>query len=289
LTNKRTKIHHFVPKALQRYFCFEDERIWYSERGLDGKFCDPQLRNIDSVFKRKNYYTILEANKPSDRVEREFYGPQDDALGIVLKDIHDIFKLGKTPVVKGETLDMIRQLVFRMMRRSPEFMKSYDELAIGQEVVEEALSKATELNHSPQEVTELRQTLSNRIRLQQIGRHVRVTGQISSSGKVEKALEDFSIRWAVSSGSHSFILSSQAVYRIGNRGSNGLNNPIVEIWLPISPKIALVLLRDQEESISFLNYFSKEKLRKINEYAVESSTQIASHSKTLLLSLLSRN
>ena len=81
MAEKQSKHHHFVPKALQRSLCFEGERIWYSERGSDDDFAKPWLRNIQSVFATKSYYTALKGDQLSGVVERRYCGVIDDHLG----------------------------------------------------------------------------------------------------------------------------------------------------------------------------------------------------------------
>lgn len=284
--NKRSKLHHYVPRGLQRHFCVQGEQIWYCEKGNDGRFCEPELRNTESVFKERNYYTVLQGDQPSDKVEREFYGVIDDFLGQSLNDIDAIFANGKTPIIRGETLRTLSNVVFQLIRRTPDFVKQFDEVEIGREVTESTISGLSDKNVAKKELEALKARLASESSLRQIGRHVRVTAQISRSIKIEEELEGFVVRWAEVEGNHSFVLSSIAAYRIGNGGANGFLNPNFEIWLPISPKRALVLLRDDSNRIPLLAKVQRDHMRSINEYAARESNSIASHSVKLLRSLI---
>jgi Protein of unknown function (DUF4238) len=282
--SQRSKNHHFVPKVLQQRFAAEKNRIWYSTRGADGEFDPPESRNIEKTFRIRNYYTVLNDDEKSDIIEREFYGRIDNYLGKVLPDVLSAFERGEKPKFIGEPLDTIRRIVFEMAKRTPEFTKQIDEVSIGTEIVETALD-ALPADSKSIERSKLLADLEDSIRLRDYGRDVRVRATITTSKKIEQALGEFSVRWSVSDTHHSFILSSLMAYRIGNGASNGLSNPKMELWMPIAPKIALVLLRDKENQIPLTLPDSSAHIRQVNEFAMKNSKQIASHSRKLIESL----
>lgn len=283
---ERSKHHHFVPKVLQRSFCFEGERIWYVERNSDGRFMCPEPRNIRSCFRSRNYYTVLADGKPSDLVERKFYGKIDDYLGRILPEFFASFGRNEVPTFSGRPLESLRNVIFEMIKRTPEFTKDYNEIDIGKEIVERELISLGKGDPNPQRVQQLEGELNDQQKLLELGRTVRVRSTIQRSKQVESMLEDFVVRWAISRSKHSYVLSSKIVHRIGNGGSNGLSNPNMEIWMPISPKIAIVLLRDPESKIPLTVTDRMSSIRKLNEHAVENSQQIASHSRKLIESLV---
>ena len=283
--SQRSKNHHFVPQILQKQFAAERGGIWYSKRGEDNVFDPPQLRNTRTVFRIRDYYTILKGDERSDVVEREFYGQIDDYLGTVLPNILQSFENSVIPTFSGEPLNSLRRVVLEMTKRTPEFTKKYDDTITGREIVESTVA-ALSKNPSNEERLRSLNDLENPSRLREIGRSARVQAAIDRSSKVEQALEDFSVRWVVSETHHSFILSSMMVYRIGNGGPNALSNPNMEFWMPIAPKISLVLVRDKEERIPLKFADNRDHIRKVNEYATRSSKHIASHSEQLLKSLI---
>ena len=117
---KRIKNHHFVPKTLQRNFLADQNCLWYSERGPDGRFMSPERRNIEKAFRRRNYYTVLENNIPSDIVEREYYGKLDNYLGDIIPQVLKMISNGKSPVFSTKGLNNFRHAIMAMTRRSPE-------------------------------------------------------------------------------------------------------------------------------------------------------------------------
>lgn len=287
MTGRRSKNHHFVPKALQRNFCFEGERIWYSQRQGDGVFFSPVERNIQKTFRKRNLYTVLdEADQPSDEVERIFYGRLDDFLGKLIPEFLDHFSKGVVPNVVGGLLTSVQNAVFDLLKRTPEFIKTIDDLEVGSDLVESILKETRERDFEKAEIDSFRDHYLKDNMLEAIGRDIRVRATLTKSQDVENALRQLRVRWARTPAKNSFILSSMIAYRIGNGGRNGLSNPAMEIWLPISPKVAMVLLRDPSGRVPLSVDISREKVREINIFAARNSRQIASHSKELIQSLI---
>lgn len=283
---KRSKKHHFVPKVLQRAFQSRDDHIWYAMRGVDGRFCEPEDRNIGSTFRLKDLYTVIDENGVlSDEVERLFYGTIDNYLGQLIPSVLDAFSRKEVPTFDGKSLESLQRVTYEMIKRTPEFTKRYDDLEIGKGFVQDMLNIIKE-NPDRERKLYFESCLSDENNLRKLGRSIRVKGMIRRSEEVVNALADFSVRWAVIDGKSSFVLSSLIAYRIGNGGSNGISNPNMEIWIPISPKHAIVLTRDPLGKIPLVVDEPANHVRQVNEFAVRNSAYIASHSQKLLTSLV---
>lgn len=287
--SKRSKRHHFVPKVLQKSFCAEGQKIWYAERENKAKYGKPELRNIDSTFRIRNYYTVLDGDEPSDVVERSFYGRIDDYLGDVIPECIKILDQGDAPTFDASPLATLQDVVFEMLKRTPEFTRQHDDASIGLEVVEGSIERAGNSPEFADQKLGLLSDLQNEQKLVAIGRDVRVRGTIKEpSERVVTELRKRKVRWAIAPGKHSFVLSSMIAYRIGNGGPNGLSNPKSEIWLPISPKYVLVLVRDDFSRVPLRVQETRDRVRVLNEFAVKNCSQIGSHSEKLISSLVSR-
>ena len=284
----RSKKHHIVPKALQKHFAARDGYIWYSERGADNLFEAPYLQEIEKAFVMNNYYTVGSGNKLSDIVERKFYGNIDSYLGGMLPKVMAAFAENEIPLFEGESLVDLRHVVFEMIKRTPEFIKSNDDGEIGKSVIESTF-KALNENTDHDGIKRLQATLDkNPNFVRETGRDIRVRASLNRTQKVEVALKGLLVKWVTCDSKHSFILTSMMVYRIGNGGVNGLSNPNFEIWMPLSPKVALVLLRDEQNRIPFKITDSRDHIREVNLFAAANSKQIASHSKELIESIAGR-
>lgn len=281
---RRSKNHHFVPKVLQKNFSINGKHLWFSERQNAGEFHPPELRNINKTFRKRDYYTVLEGDQRSDIVERDFYGKIDDYLGRELPKIMNTIASGNYPTFSGPALETLRLNVMQMAKRTPDFVKNHDDVEPAAHILKAAMKVA-----NTGERQELNKILRDPERLRDFGRNARVRGTIQNTKRVEDALHSMSVRWGVIEGNHSFVLSSKVVLWLGNGGPNGLMNPLVEIWMPISPKVSLILFRDKQNIFPVKNVIHRDFVRRLNEYASENSTQIASHSRQLLASLISRS
>ena len=283
----RSKNHHFVPKVMQKPFAAQSKLIWYSTRNSEGLFGRPELKSIGKTFRIRDYYTVLNGDNRSDTIEKKFYGPIDDYLGRLLPNVFEAFDRREIPTFTSVSLDSIRKVILEIAKRTPDFIKKHSDVETGRQIVEASVLSIPTSTESARR-SQLLKDLQDPQRLKDYGRDVRVRATIRRSLKIEDALQSFSVRWAVSETRHSYILSSMMAYRIGNGGSNGFSNPNMEIWMPISPKISLVLAQDPMNSIPLMVIDTPAHIRQVNEYAVQNSEQIASHSRELLESLIGK-
>lgn len=283
--SKRSKVHHFVPQVLQKSFCFRANELWYAEKKPDGAFKSPELLPTEKAFQIPNYYSIRSGDTLSDIVEKQHYGKIDNYLGQLLPDILGNFKNRRLPTFSGESLQSLRWVVYEMIKRTPEFPVDHDDVAMGRQFVLELLDVVDTSIHNVGQRERLLKDLSDTQKLKVYGRDIRVRAIIEPGERIQEALKDFVVRWAVSETRHSYILSSKIAYRIGNGGQNGFLNPNMEIWMPIHPKISLVLLRDPQNKYPIRNVDPPDHIRKVNEYAARTSEQVASNSQKLIESL----
>ena len=283
--SKRSKRHHFVPKALQKYFCCDDGKIWYSQKGKNDKFLKPEKRNTTSTFQERNYYTVQENGRPSDIIEREFYGKIDNFLGEIIPYILECLDNKKTPIFDKEVKALLKDLVHKMIMRTPDFVH-HDDFLAGRELIEDTISEAQNRGLSKTDIAEMAAKLGDVSYLKSQGRNIRIQGQISSSEKIDTFLKKYDFRWGICTGLNSLILSSRMVYRLGNGSSNGLKNHNTEIWFPLSPRVCLVLLRDKKNRIPTINEIPDIKVQEVNEYAAENSLSIASNYELILQSAM---
>lgn len=282
----RSKRHHYVPQGLQKYFCSEDGKIWYSNRAsLTEQFSKPEARNTSSAFQQRNFYTVLSSmDKPSDEVERKFYGKVDDQLGKTIAEVISFLSQGQVPQFRGQALESFKNLVLSLHRRSIDLAHKLDELKIGQSIIENTVADASEnygLNRD-EVISELR--LPN---AKQLGRDIRVRAQTVRPDLELEALAAYQVSTIGAGGKSSFVLGSRMVYRISNGTSDSLGSKNVELWFPICPKYCLVLHALDEVASKIMTCPSR-KIREVNEYIVSNCREIGSHSEKLLLSLLNR-
>lgn len=284
MSTHRAKKHHYVPQCLQRRFSFDGgNRIFYAER-KDEKFGDIQPKYIHQAFYKKNYYTVTSDFGKEDFYEKEYYGRADSSLGRILNDTDEIFANRKIPDFGPEVTKVLRRIFIDLVRRTPDIHKFHfgSDEAIAHSIIEELANEVP----SPEDESLLEQ-LNDTDNLRKHGRDIRMvatTGPFSPDAMA--VLDEYHAVWAISSTKASFILPSYMIYRIGNGGSNGLANPEAEMWFPVHPQRAIVLIRNHDQRIPLANYISREKVREVNETAIRECLAVGSHSPELLCSLL---
>lgn len=286
MVQKRSKIHHFVPKTLQRPFCSRGDTIWYSEKSSE-KFLAPEPRNIDSTFKERNRNTIQMNGGSSDIVETGFYGRLDDFLGKFIETALASLTTGTAPKLEHEETRKVKISIYDIVKRSPDFFPLADDLTIGKYIIEE-IAKDLEAEGFLDEAENERKALADKAKITKIGRDFRVRSTVSTSDnfpKISSFLNNLHLSWATSKSRNSFILSSLVCLPANGNTFQPLTNSNNEIWMPISPKNCLILSHNPSEAVPKISELAPDQIRRANEYAARNSRQIASHSKKLLCSL----
>lgn len=282
--SNRAKRHHIVPQTLQRPFCDHEGKLWFAEKNAAGTFKEPELRSPNGAFWVRDYYTVLEDDAPSDVIETGFYGNLDNFLGQLIPQFNLRLEASEAPVMDVELQNALKVAIFELIKRTPDFIKVSD-YDVGLEFLEGVLAEEGKGTVTNDRRAELRAELDKPHKIKARGRDIRVRGSLSRSGNVEEALKSRSFRYVVAKKGHSFILSNAIAYRIGNGGSNRLQNPESEIWMPISPRFAIALVADPTKKIPLICESDRDHVREINEYAASQSRSIASHSKKLIDSI----
>lgn len=192
---------------------------------------------------------------------------------------------GRYTSFAGEEHSNFMRVLYALMKRTPRFSPLEPDSDIGRDVVAKIIAEMQSADIPLKEIERQEADLRDPKKLRAIGRTIRVSAQTSNSDAVHELLKRFSVRYVFAEKS-SFVLSDLMVYRIGNGGSNGIGNPNVELWLPLSPKFAMVLLRDDEGMIPLISGIGRQKMREINSFAVRNGSQVGSNSYELLASLL---
>lgn len=273
-----------MPRALQKYFCDKEGRIWFAKReSLNGAFSEAEPRSPNSAFQARNFYTVLGPDdRPSDEVEREFYGTVDDQVGKTISEVTPILERKQAPLFSGVALDSFKNLVLALHLRTIDITRKHDEEAIGSEIIRGTISEAAKKFGVNEEDVRSAQKFPDPMIL---GRSVRVRAQTVRPDLSLDALKKYSVSAVSAEKKSSFILGSRIVYRISNGTADTLGSKNVEIWFPITPKHCLVL-HALEREFNQPIVWPRDRIRQINEHIVDSCLEVGSHSEDLLRSLL---
>ncbi|MCW2305641.1 hypothetical protein M2324_004073 [Rhodovulum sulfidophilum] len=286
MKNQRSKGHHYIPQALQRAFASGKQQLWYAKKTRSGEYDNPRIRNIRTFFQRRNYYTIYNEGRPSDEVERNHYGPIDNFLGELLPELKIAFEKGKLPTLEGKIEHSLREVIAEMLKRTPDFIPEFDQASRTRQMVQDAVENLPLdiFNLTPAGRNFLKK-IKDPSQQELLSRSARVQAALRPSEQFLKLLHERSVRWVRCERHHSFILSSAAVARLGNGGSNGLVNPQSELWMPLLPQLAVVLVGKAGRDLLAETLLPRDRIRRINIYLMRIGKEIASSSPELLESI----
>lgn len=229
-----------------------------------------------------------DVDRPSDLVERKFFGAVDNHLGDMIPEAIEILDSGNPPLFRGIPLDSAKHLFVALFRRSIDIASTMDETLAGQEifdsVVEDVKANFGEKFDAALDAAlkDYQFPLPNHM-----GRNVRVRAQVSDPARIIDALEKYQIAAVRADEGCAFVLGSRMVYRISNGTKDKLGSENVEIWFPISPRYALVLHALRQKPSAIIRWNSRA-VREVNQYICRSCLGVGSHSEKLLSSLLRR-
>lgn len=280
----RAKRHHYVPKALQKRFADKTGKVWYCERAsLDEGFSRIEHRNRNSCFKKRNLFTILEGvDKPSDKVETDFYGPIDNHFSVLLDEILPSLEAGTVPKFSSAELNFLNSLVAVLFKRSIDTVSLIDEQEIGDEIRAGILTDFQFVDSTESTNEEISERVPD---AKSLGRQARVGAQISESAEIMRELERYKVVFVRPERKSSFILGSKMIHRIENEFSGSMDSNIIEYWMPVSPKFSMVWI-NKKSKIGGIQDFRQQWVRDFNEWVFSQSLAVASHAPKILISLL---
>lgn len=288
MAKQRAKKHHYVPQVLQRRFNADNGKIWYAEKDkITGLFAKAEERNTSSCFMLRDYYTISEANKLSDKVETTFYGEIDSYLGDLLPNLVASLDSNSFPTFTAEAFESLKSVLYHLLTRTPDFVSTFDDIEAGQEIIEKTVSALKREGKDHDAIAE-EQKLHNSSLLKKLGREARVRGQIKKPEEFTSLMSDFEVFWIKAPDKHRYILGSRIAYIIGNGGPNGISNPKSEIWFPISSRYCMVVMRPNG-GINQLSRDSPKRVKALNLYIARNCSQIGGHSNELITSIANKS
>jgi hypothetical protein len=184
-------------------------------------------------------------------------------------------------VFGAEATARIRDLIAYLHKRSIDIAPSEIDEFTGAEVIRSTLEDAR--NHP--ELSSANLSEENFPTPTDIGRSVRVRAQLSDIDEFRERTSEYIATLVQPSKRKGFILGSRMVYRITNKTGEPLGSPNCELWFPIAPSMAIVLLHKTLKAPS-MNNLPDNQVREVNEYIVKECMQIGGHSYQLLASLL---
>lgn len=242
-----------------------------------------QRRNISTIFKKRNLNTILRPDGTKDDSLERWYATQfDDRFPNIIRQVSDCLERRSNFSPRPRDRDFITQFFYNHTKRSPDFNLTHGLDAKFEGLFDEIVSEvhADGRFSSPE-----KRLLDDPKFRQRVMNNARVKVLSQQPLHILEMLSRFSLVVAVPSRTNrSFIVASQPVLRLTNDSNTDLALGDVELWMTVSPDIAIGLVaRSPAPQVIKLN---DKQVRHINLNLFAQSVSIASRSEALLQSIV---
>ncbi|WP_084540099.1 DUF4238 domain-containing protein [Azorhizobium doebereinerae] len=276
----RPKQHHFVPRMLAE--AFTDGEGWLH-------WCDTSIASSvlhrarpEKLFTQGDLYTTRSHEGVIDNsVEVRFLGGVEHAAKPILQEIISSARKGRLPDLgRWERRDWMI-FFLTQWRRTPEAQKSVIPDAEGFSILREILQGARQqVPHLEERVDEL----SSNGEMKRLLHNARTDTLARGSDQILSTLERRGIRiFTVSLPRKSLIIGSRPVVRFNAGERRHLSDPLVELWLPVAPDIAIGL--GQGAAVDLVPATDERQVRKLNRALAGQSRFIAANSAALVRSI----
>lgn len=274
---KNPRRQHIVPKFLVREFCDESGMVFSARAGS----ADVVRLRPENIFVERDVYTHASSGLDIYRLEST-YSELETQAAEILKNITSSVLNGLVPEISVPARRLVSLFLYQQMRRVPQHFRRLASPSLVLESVTESLAEYKALRPdnqppsddiflSPLFLAQTRQKAIVDTLLQVNSRHVDI---INSRG----------IRFIkIDETNCSFAITDHPTLRLASPHSTRLDDPEVEIWAPISSKVAI--LSYGRSDCPFVMDLNKPLVRRINENMCRQSSVVASCSRELTRSL----
>jgi hypothetical protein len=274
------KRHHYVPQMILNGFTDRDGWLHWC-RHHEAPATIRRARPAELFHQNHLYSTLSESGIKDPAMERRLSALENEAVGVV-EAILSAARAGQRPVLSMDQKRIWHQFFLMQWRRTPENQRAStsDDEALG--IVEETLD---ELRAAvPHRLLEI-EALSTPAAKARTVRNVRVQTLIQFTAEVMDVLERRGIAvLRITKSNKSFIVGSRPVVKLTMPGRTDLNDPEVEMWLPIASDVAVGV--GQGDGELSLHHATDERLvRQLNTAIASQSGTIAAGSATLVRSI----
>lgn len=275
------KNHHYVPQHILNNFKNDKKQFFYYNKNTPKK---PIIhRNTSKVF-CKNYLYSYETKdgKKNSEVEFNFFKQLDTDADPIIKLIINRVRRNQLPNLSVQQKNIWDEFFIKQSARSPERLHSLEINQNLDNIYAKSRARIFE-NLSPQ----LKNLIDNEEFKNRLQLEAKVKSLETKLNQSTRILSQRGLYFARIIGrKKSFIIGSQPLVRIDNRGSNQLDDPKTEFWYPISHDVAVSIgSYEEKEKLFILTPRHSKFIRQFNSQITNQSNEYAGRSKELLLSL----
>lgn len=275
------KRHHYVPQMILSGFTDPDGWLHWCrlhERPVTVRRAKP----LELFHQNHLYSTLSETGTKDPAMEHALSVLESEAVGVV-KAILMPVRRGQLPVLSPEQKRLWHIFFLTQWRRTPENQQANISEAEALRMVEETLDELRQA--APHRLAEIEALATPEAKARTV-RNVRVQtiGQ-QPSAELMRVLERRGIAiLRIAQPKKSFIVGSRPVVKLTAAGRTDLNDPVVEMWLPIASDVA-VGVGQGDGKISIHHTLDGRPVRQLNMAIARQSSTIAAGSAELVQSI----
>ena len=274
------KRHHYVPQMILNGFTDPGGWLHWCRHHEDPSAVRP-ARAAELFHKNHLYSTLSDSGIKDPAMERFLSVLEGEAVGVV-KSILSQARSGVAPAMSREQKLVWNMFFLMQWRRTPETQRANTSDAEAIRMVEEIIANVRAA--APHRDAEL-DRLATPQAMARIVRNVRVQTLIQFSGEVMSVLERRGIAVLhIARPNKSSTVGSRPVVKLTSPGRTDLNDPLVEMWMPIASDVAVGVGRG-DGGVSLHSVDEGSTVRQLNLSIAKQSGTIAAGSAALVRSI----
>jgi Protein of unknown function (DUF4238) len=274
------KRHHFVPEMLQKRFVNSEGGLWF----LDKRHSEGIIASMPgNIFVEGHLYTAVESDGTKDVSLELFYSNLESEADPILEKIVESARRRAVPRLSVEERSVWHEFFHYQFKRVPDFFRKLNYIRKFPDRINDAIDRFEQL--AGRVVTEEERAELNRPEVVKRLKQNAIVHSLGDYGPLVKgALVEKGIAVAViPKPSKTFVLGSSPIIRFNQAPGGSMNDPQVEMWLPIAHDVAVAPFG--APSNEHIEEVDDAAIRKVNRVIFQQSTVVASSSRALLESL----
>lgn len=275
------KRHHFVPKMILNDFVDPEGWLyWCRHRDDSGKV---QRGRPTELFHKNHLYSTLSESGAKDPAMEQALGILESAAFGVIQAILEAARRGTVPALCHAQKQLWYTFFLMQWRRTPENQLSCTSDDAASRMIDGILDELRLV--APNRLDEIARFATPESKARTI-RNVRVQSLLGFRAEVMGVLERRGIAiLRITRPGKQFIIGSRPVIKLTRPGQTDLNDPNVEMWLPISADV-VVGAGQGDGGICLIDIDDDRMIRHLNRSIASQSAMIASGSAALVRSIV---
>jgi hypothetical protein len=277
------KRHHYVPQMLLKRFADAEGRLAFYDKSRPE--AGVQTTTPKNLLVQQHLYSKKNRDGSMDGSLEGYYSTLESEAHVLFDKIIAAVLERSIPNIGAGEKDIWDRFLYEQWRRVPDFHDEIMPLSDFARTVSEGFDEFEAKSGRPV-TTEERERLGGTAALKTFRNNARVAALTRKSPNVTEAIANKALFFGITAPQRSFILGSFPVMKLVPSGTtNNLENPAVEIWLPIHPNVMVVSAGLKETSTGHLAAMHMDRIRGFNESIAKKSTIFAGRSPELIASL----